>query len=239
MRENDLLEERFIIPNISDEERLGLITFIIEWLGGTYMRTQEVPFEKWDRIAELFPPHTVKPKRLMRVVTLPIRFADMKHFHLPKPALMKYASWTSTHFGLESVAGIAVDVDEEKPDTCRIAIGATIRPEDVMATHRSLKKAFLSLAADWDYDSHGEPKDGVYPEYLGRNDIEVINHDLGYYLGLFDDIKGGPLRQYEHIVRTTPLDVKNLRVYRRGKEHFYGGHDDPHNSGNYRGWFDQ
>lgn len=242
MRYTDLFERK--LP-ISDQRRHQLIQFLVSWLRGDYMDPEsELDMQYWDDLNRLFPPRITQPKRLFRLVTLPVKFADMKVFHLPTPALREVGSWTSMHFGLESVHGITDD--QPKKNTCRIAVMAKIEPQNIIASYQSLKKAFLSLAHDYDYDYEVDnivvQDDGTqvhtstFKPYLGSTD-PLFHDDVSYYKSVFDDQPGGPLRQYEYIVRTTPLDVMNIRVYRKGTETFFSGHDDPHNSGNYKGWF--
>lgn len=233
---------------ISDQERIELIQFIIAWMRGDYMsQGSKDPLVMWQKIHDLFPPRINSPKTLMRLVTLPINYADLPSFHLKNTAPKAVGSWTSTHFGLTSVHGIANEYNEGA-DTCRIAIRAKIDPKNILASYQSIKKAFLSLTHDYDYYdyevTHVKKQGGrivhttSYLPYLGLEDPqgEKIHDDLGYYQGLFRDMNGGPMRQYEYIIRTTPLDVQNIKVFRRGNENLIDGHDDPHNSGNYRGW---
>ena len=227
MRAIELLNERVKL-SISDDERLQLAEFIVDWLRGTHMGTKDDLSPRWERIHELFPPRIMKPIRLMRLVTLPIEYADQREFHLPRPAWGPVGSWTSTHVGLDSVQGIATELfknglDEES--TCRMAIAATIAPENILASHQSMRRAFLSLFHDWIDEQ----------PFLGKKD-DTFNMDVDYYQSLFRDWKGGPLRQYEYVVRTTPLTVKNIRIYRLGEDVLDYGNDDPHNSGDYRGY---
>ncbi len=168
----------------------------------------------------------------MRLVTLPIEYANMKTFKLDNPAPKTVGSWSSTHFGIDSVAGVANEINVDD-NTCRMAIGAIISPDNILASHQSLKRAFLSLTRDYEYDNHIGVDGKVKSPYLN---IDDDGHEIGLYQGSFRDFKGGPLRQYEYVVKTTPLTVKNLRVYRLGDEHIFHGHDDPHNSGDYKGW---
>lgn len=75
-----------------------------------------------------------------------------------------------------------------------------------------------------------------FKPYLGNATYD-LHDDLGTYRALFMDQLGGPMRQYEYIVKTTPLRVRNIKVLRRGDEELETiHHDDPHNSGRYRGW---
>lgn len=223
MRAIELLEKKL---DITDEERLELLKFIISWVGGTYMGNPNPDMvDKWLRIAALFPHKLSKPVSLMRLVTLPEEYANLVEFKLDSPAPNRIGSWTSTHFGIASVAGLADDIWGDDT-TARIVIGAKIDPKNILVTPDTIKKAFQSLSYDYDYD--------IEKRYLGD---EMIHDDLGYYKDIYDNIKGGPMRQYEYIVRTTPLKVRNIKVLSRGSKMVNDiGHDDPHNSGNYRGW---
>jgi hypothetical protein len=247
MREQELFEYR--LPVIEDEERLELIQFIINWVRGSYMKSPPVNMlRKWERINQLFPSKVNSPISLMRLVTLPIRYADQKEFDLKKPAPNNIGSWTSTHFGISSVAGVAADIDANN-ENCRIVIVAKIDPKNILITPKSLKKAFLSLTSDYhsvdDFEitSRELQDDGSvyvttsYKPYLG-DASEDMHDELGYYQALFRESHGGPMRQYEYIVRTTPLRVRNIKVLRKGDQDYESidYHDDPHNSGNYRGW---
>ncbi len=244
MRSHEIILER--APAITDAERVSLIKFMIDWLNGTFMTSPRASVVRnWERINELFPARPNRPLRLMRLVTLPISFADQKEFDLHKPAPLGVGSWTSTHFGLESVHGIATEI-KQGPRSCRMAIQATIAPADIIATPQSMKRAFASLTHDYDFDNHytevrtktdrGTVVKTVFKPYLG-NDDETFHYNIGDFNGQFADTAGGPMRQYEYIVRTTPLRVRNIRVYRKGDEEMFGGHDDPLNSGSSRGWF--
>lgn len=250
MRHFELYERKV---NIADEERGEIVLFITDWLKGDYMRSgssqtnaRSHALKMWQRIHDLFPPKISAPITLMRLVTLPIEYATQKTFHLEKPAPGLVGSWTSTHFGLESVQGVSSDLDEDE-NTCRLAIRAKISPENILATYRSLGTAFLSLTRDYDYEEYEvntvTKRGGVdvhstsYKPYLGMTDSS-FHDDLGYYQSLFREMTGGPLRQYEYIVKTTPLDVQNIKVFRIGNEMMKYGHDDPHNSGRFRGWVD-
>lgn len=236
----DLYERR--IPVKQDAKRAELITFLIHWLQGRFMsmdpKQREGKLSEWEEFASIFPPRATKPIRLMRLVTLPIEYASQKRFHLEHPAPFAAGSWTSTHMGIDSVAGIAVEKELEGNvngwGTCRLAIRATIQPENILATPRSIKSAFLALTHDWDYDKHDYYSDNA-ERYLDIED-ETVREDIGYIQSILDEVKGGFMRQYEYIVRTTPLDVEVVRVYRVEDKQHHMGHDDPHNSGNYRGW---
>ncbi len=242
MRYSEILTERKLA--ISDDERVQLIEFMIHWFSGTHMSSGFETLGKWQRIHDLFLPRISSPITLMRLVTLPIEYADKKTFHLEHPAPNNVGSWTSTHFGLDSVAGIARDF-QDSANTCRIAIKAKIDPKNILASHDSLKRAFLTFTRDWEYKEipnitkveNGVTHYGVstFEPYLGRTDDE-FHEELGYFQALFREQKGGPLRQYEYIVKTTPLDVTNIRVYRTGTKTHHDGIDDPHYSDG-RGWY--
>lgn len=249
MRYIEILTERG--PQISDQERAKIIDFMMSWLGGSYMAGSAKENDQrldaitiWQRIHDLFPPRINRPIRLFRLVTLPVKYADLKTFHLDRPALKAVSSWTSTHFGLESVHGITSERYGE--NSCRMAIQATISPENILASHQSLRRAFSVLTHDYEYPDpayttkmiKGEmhKSNPVYPNYLGKTD-ESFHSDLVYYKSLFDEMKGGPLRQYEFVVKTTSVEATNIRVYRRGEESYFSGHDDPHNSDSFRGWY--
>lgn len=232
MRFNELLTERRAL-NITDKERGQLLFFIVKWLQGSFMRSKPTTdhMPTWQRIHDLFPPNLSRPVRLMRLVTLPIEYADLKGFYLEKPAPLSVGSWTSAHIGLESVHGVASEIKSGRK-TCRIAIQAMIQPNDVLASYQSLKKAFLSLSYDYDYDRHTDKE----RSYLGITDDAFLD-DIGYYQALYREQSGGPLRQYEYIVKTTPVEAKNIRVYRKGNDTFFMGHDDPNDYGTSRAWF--
>ena len=234
MRYREIITERRSL-NISDMDRAELIKFIMDWFNGRYMTEDVDLLSKWQRIQNLFPHNIRKPIRLMRVVTLPIAYANQKHFHLQQPAPKAVGSWTSTHFGLDSVHAIATEFNAGS-ETCRIAIQAVIQPTDILASYKSLKRAYLALLHDYDYDKFTD-KNGNYLSYLGVPASEYSFHDdLGYFQGIFRDQRGGPLRQYEFVVKTTPVDATNIRVFRRGDETYLVGHDDPHYSGSFRGY---
>ncbi len=243
MRYDQIITERRL--NLPDEQRLELLHFIWKWLCGSLMQDSSDFLPHWQKVHDLFPTRISRPISLMRLVTLPIEYADKKVFPLDNPAPKSVGSWTSTHFGLESVHGIATEFGDPE-GTCRIAIKAQIAPENILASYQTLRRAFMTLAHDFDYDKfHVDTvtkekgmqvhRTTVLP-YLGSNDEAFID-DIDYYKSVFNDMKGGPLRQYEYIVRTTPLTVQNIRVYRRGGETYFNGHDDPHNSDSFRGWF--
>lgn len=234
MRIQDLNERA--MPMISDKERYELINFMLDWLGGSFMRTQEDHLDMWNRLRDLFPHRASRPVALMRLVTLPIEFADQKSFHLPQPAPKSVGSWTSTRFGLESVHGITTE-DGSQDKTCRIAIAAKIDPQNILMTSETLKRALLTLTRDYHWEEETRGKDGrsQFKEYLGSVD-DMFHNQLDYIVSTMRDFKGGYMRQYEYIVRTTPLDVRNIMVFRKGDEVLKYGHDDPHNSDDFRGW---
>lgn len=246
MRLNDILtEKKQSIPKavaaMTDEERGQWIVFLQSWLQGTVM--QKVTAEhvaRWEAFARLFPTGLVAPIRLYRVVTLPIGYANLKTFHLKTPAPGPVGSWTSTKIGCDTVAGVAADFAERNglvDTTCRIAIESVIQPQNVLATIKTMKLAFLSLTHDYNQEDYEVPeitvKDGVkchrytYKPYLGQNPLG-FHDDLDYYRSLYRDMPGGPYRQSEHIVHTTPVDAKVVYIYRKGREHLRLGHDDPH-----------
>jgi hypothetical protein len=227
MRWSELYERRG--PQLSDTDRARLIKFLVHWLSGYYMSGNVDTTKQWEEFASLFPHRVARPLRLFRMVTLPIRYADKIEFDLARPAPKAVSSWTSVHFGLWSVHGIASEQNANM-NTCRMAVQATIEPQNIFATYRSMGRAFNTLAWDFDYDKHTERGE----DYLGLS--EMIRGEIDYYKSLFADQHGGPMRQYEYVVRTTPLRVKNIKVFRRGDDDLHTGHDDPHNHGSYRGW---
>lgn len=248
MRYGEIIAEKVrltpAVKALTDAERWEMISFIVNWIGGSHMSKADISHvAMWEKIAALFPPKVTGPMRLFRVVTLPIEYADKDEFHLERPAPGPIGSWTSTKVGLDTVAGIATDFAEKTPGlakkTCRIAIAATIEPQDILMTIGSLKEAFLTLIHDYDagnaeeywkeeHPQHGTVMRSRYKTYLGSDDQLVLN-ELGYLWSLFIDYSGGPYRQSEHIIRTRPLDVKKILTYRVGERIVRYGNDDPHN----------
>lgn len=232
---------------MSDNDRLGWIKFILNWLSGEYMAGDIEVMDhvheaarKWEEYDKIFPSGVTKPLALYRVITVPIEYADIKKFHIDQPAPGPVGSWTSTKIGLDTVAGVARELAEDDEElyskTARVAIGAIIQPENIIATYESLRDAFLSLVHDFEYEEAEQEVDwngGKYaqvthPAYLGYQD-DSFYEDLSEYIALFNDMPGGPYRQSEHIVRTTPVEANLIYVYRKGLEHHRKGHDDPHN----------
>lgn len=248
MHIGEIIEEKAntdMVAHMSDQERLGWITFIIKWLRGDVMKSAtNEHLQKWEEFSRFFPTGVTAPKPLYRLITIPQKYLAKDEFDLQQPAPGPVGSWTSTKVGLDSVAGVARDFAEGtelQATTARIAIGALIKPEDLLVTIQSLKKGFLALTHDYEYREivHREIKAAengqkyeyittTYPPYLG-DDSADLHDDLSYYVGLFASMVGGPYRQYEHIVRTAPVRAKKVLVYRDGNKTIRYGNDDPHN----------
>lgn len=247
MRYSDLTEGFRVHPSVktmTDEERLQWVHYLQDWLCGNAMGVVgDQHVERWKRFAQLFPHDLTAPTRLYRVMSVPYRYADMKEMTINKPAPGPIGSWTSTRIGMDTVAGVANDFAERDPETkmatARIGVAAVIEPQNILATYRTIKAAFLSLTHDYDAaDSEidyqeDDPKFGrvtktKYKPFLGDESPELHN-DLGYYQSLFRDMPGGPYRQSEHIVITTPVQARLVYVYRYQGEYRRDGHDDPHN----------
>ena len=243
MRIEEILTERAISPAIkqmSDEDRRDWIMFLIRWLRGEFMqKATDEQLAKWEEFAQLFPHGVTAPLPLMRLLTIPIKYADMKEFELKQPAPGPVGSWTSTKRGLDSVAGIARDFAEGELEqkTARIGISAVIEPNDLLATVKTIRQAFLAFTHDWhgqfEYTQtkRGNKYDTIsthYHPYLGDTS-EDFHEELGYYQGLCRRYTGGPYRQYEHIVRTHPVQAKRVIIYRVGSKELRYGNDDPHN----------
>ncbi len=236
MRFEELYERKL---DISDEKKTEFIRFIIDWLGGKYMHSNSNDahedtyiLKMWAEINKLYPTRK-SPMKLMRLVTLPIEYADKKNITLNSagPIGRKLSSWSSTYFGIWSVQGIAKEFNDGI-DTCRVVIQTIIEPQYILANYNSIKKIFLHLTSDFDYEKYdgGEYEGGYHgleQEYI---------QDIGYIAGSLEESSGGYLRQYEYIVINHPVNAKIIRVFRKGKEVFDGGHDDPHNSGKFMGW---
>jgi hypothetical protein len=233
------------IKSMSDQDRHEWIMFLMRWLRGDMMnKVSSEHLAKWEEFSRLFPHAVSRPIPLYRLITIPRQYVSLDEFPLQQPAPGPVSSWTSTKVGLDCVAGVARDFaegNELEETTARIAIGAMIEPQYLLATVRSIRQAFLSLTHDWNENmEHSviEPKeeDGRkynlihtrYHPYLG-DDSEDFHMDLGYYIGLCTAFKGGPYRQYEHIVRTHPVQAKKVLVYRDGTRTVRYGNDDPHN----------
>ena len=246
MRYTDLTEGFRVHPSVktmSDEERLQWIHFLQKWLAGDAMSGQTNHVEQWKRFAQLFPHPLVVPVPLYRVMSVPYRYADMKEMVIDKPAPGPVGSWTSTKIGMDTVAGVATDFAERDPETkmatARIGVAAMIDPQNILATRQTIKAAFLSLSHDYDAEKSeiayevDDPKWGrttmtKYAPWLGDESTE-LHMDLGYYQSLFREMPGGPYRQSEHIVITTPVQARLIYVYRYRGEYRRDGHDDPHN----------
>lgn len=240
MRYTDL-QEKFkpskAVFGLSDEERKNWIIFLHNWLGGTYMgHVDDQHVGRWTRFRDLFPHGVTAPLPLYRVMTVPYQYADQKTFHIERPAPGAVGSWTSTKIGLDTVAGVANEQIEDNGGTSRIGIGALIQAENIFATFKSLKQGYLSLIHDWEFVDDPvieKGKDGTYTttysSYLGDTSDDNLHMDLGHYQSLFAEMPGGPYRQSEHIVLTTPVDARLIYVYRYRGEYRRDGHDDPHN----------
>jgi hypothetical protein len=229
------------IAKMSNEERIGWINFIMQWIRGALMQKADgETLAKWEEFSRVFPTGLSAPVNLYRLMTIPIKYADQTEFHMEHPAPGLVGSWTNTKVGLDCVAGVARDFaagTELEATTARIAFGATIEPQNILATIKSMKTAFLSLTHDYEHDSYehypNRTKNHMgkaeYHPYLGLVQDDEFHDDLGYYQSLYQEYAGGPFRQSEHIVRTTPLDLKRVLIYRRGTETLRHGNDDPHN----------
>ena len=100
-----------------------------------------------------------------------------------------------------------------------------------------MKMGFLTLIHDFEYEEENtteeHPKYGTvykttHPAYLGQKDDDLYN-EISHYKSLFEEFPGGPYRQSEHIVHTTPVTAKLVYVYRNGHEEGREGNEDPHN----------
>lgn len=247
MRYTDLTEGFRVHPavkSMSDEERLQWVHFLQDWLNGGAMGKMETRHvEQWKRFSVLFPHGLTAPVRLYRVMSVPYQFADVKEMRIDKPAPGPVGSWTSTRIGMDTVAGVARDLAEYDPETkmatARIGVEAMIEPQNILATRQTMRTAFLSLVNDYDefnneisysedHPVHGKVRKTKWKPWLGDDSPELHN-DLDYLKSLFKSMPGGPYRQSEHIVITTPVQARLVYVYRYQGEYRRDGHDDPHN----------
>jgi len=248
MRSQEITEAKIhpAIAKMSNQERFDWINFLLKWLRGDVMqKASNETLVKWEEFSRLFPTGLTKPLALYRLITIPIKYVDQTEFHLQQPAPGPVGSWTSTKVGLDCVAGIARDLalrTELEAKTARIAVGAKISPDNILATIKTLKVAFAALTHDYEHDSYETYPDKTTTKrgltrmgevkwlpYLDNVADEEFHGDLGYYQSLFMEHAGGPYQQYEHIVRTTPLDLTRVLVYRHGTTILRYGNDDPHN----------
>ena len=141
MRYTDILLERNIpsaVSNMSDEDRLAWMKFLIDWLSGAIM--QKVTSEhvaRWEEFSRLFPTGLIQPIKLYRVMTVPKEYTTLKDrkFTIKTPAPGLVGSWTSTKIGMDCVAGVAREFVEMgsklEGKTARIGIKALIEPQNV------------------------------------------------------------------------------------------------------------
>lgn len=236
-----------VADSLPFETRHEWVKFIHFWLSGNYMDDQQPAdaLQRWWEFARLFPPGVSGPRTLYRVVTIPVEMAGQTDLRF-RPAPNPVSSWTETRFGMDTVVGVAWDIEGERQGrqakTARVGIQAVIPANLVLATRATLRYAFLALTHDyWDrfpevvvqkqvgretYISVYNNKDWPEPEEVAFN-----MGDVGYLQDLFTNINGGPYRQYEWIVETPPVvDAKIVKRFRIGNRTLSHGHDDPHNS---------
>lgn len=231
------------VPGMDDATRLRLVRFMMAWLSGDMMSTPTVcRLATWRELATAFPHRLSGSVRLHRVVTLPIDALKDRRIRIDRPSAGTVGSWTSTLRGLDCVAGIANELvpDDRIADTARIGITAEVDAGRILMDFAALRRAFLSLTADYEHGDFVLPAtyrlvDGIrhydaeaFRPWLGEADA-LLHSEISYLQGLFRDMPGGPYRQREHIVVDHPVEATVTYVYRRGTRHLRQGHDDPHN----------
>ena len=180
----------------------------------------------WHKLYKSFPPNISEPIQLYRLLTCKTVYLDKKEFSI-KPSRGSISSWTMKARALDYIAGIAREMNTSA-NTARIAVSAIIQPNQILATHNSMKKAFNSITKDWEnrYPEIRDKSDlANFPNWPEREGREAeVNLNAFSMLHVRDRrremmARGGYANQWEFIVETPhAIPVKLERVYRTGSD---------------------
>ncbi|MFA5489929.1 MAG: hypothetical protein WC284_12030 [Candidimonas sp.] len=230
-----------ILNNLSDAQRHEWIRFIHKWLSGSYMgkKTDQLILQKWKEFKILFP-HNEQPKYLYRLITIPKDKIDEKIISM-KPSPYPVSSWSGSKRGIDFVAGLAREFEENISETARVVIKASIPSSAILATKKTISKAILELTHDYfeKYPEYSEViiKNGERERIHGHRGWPEEDEKDGFTR---DDVgdwqwwateRGGPNRQNEYVVET-PENIlcEIVDIYRIGDKDIKIGHDDPINA---------
>jgi hypothetical protein len=236
-----------VTGRMSDQEKYELAQYVYHWLSGNFMKGEgdwSHHMNQWKLIHSMFPPRFPRdPVRLYRLVTLPLEFADKQDLVIA-PGHGPLTSWSKTLSGIDAVMGVATDMNDDADTSCRIAVTADIPTSWILATHTSMRDCFMSLTHDYfekypevtEITKEPKPEGGFWevhrttnPGWPGDENGDFRMDDVGFLHDVMNR-PGGHYKQYEVVVNTPPkMEVKLVRVYRRGKEILRYGNEDPHN----------
>ena len=179
--------------------------------------------QKWEQFNTLFPTGLSGQVPLYRLMTIPIKYADMKVFHIEKPCPAPVGSWAKTRTGIMYVAGIATDMADRlglEEETARLSIKANIDAQNILATTQTIRYAIIDMTRDYmniDHWEIGAGKDKAYLDYQGDYfDKDSWSMEVDYMRERMQSLRGGHYNQWEYIVRTQPVDATVDKVFRVG-----------------------